>query len=104
MDGRGDPRRAWCGWEGGPHHAVFLFIMVLVFKCNSPFFFLHYSSEIHLSLPQLKEKVFLEFISLKETMFTLSLLKVTKFSVTSGKVTSKLVNYSEEKKRLAFAF
>ncbi|CAI9607115.1 unnamed protein product, partial [Staurois parvus] len=32
--GGGNPRRAWCGWEGGPH-AVFYFIMVLVFKCTS---------------------------------------------------------------------
>ncbi|CAI9596325.1 unnamed protein product, partial [Staurois parvus] len=77
---------------------VFLFIIVLVFKCNSPIFSFTIAQKFTCHFPQLKEKVFLEFISLKETMFTLSLLKDTKLSVTLGKVTSNLVNYSEEKK------
>ncbi|CAI9560213.1 unnamed protein product [Staurois parvus] len=74
MDERGDP-------------CCFLFTMVLVFKFNSPFFFFFFTiaQKFTCHFPQLKEKVFLEFISLKETMFTLSLLKDTKFSVTSGK-------------------
>ncbi|CAI9607503.1 unnamed protein product [Staurois parvus] len=84
---------------GGGTPCRFLFIMVLVFKCNFPFFFFTIAQKFTCHFPQLKEKVFLEYISLKETMFTLSFLKDTKFSVTSGKVTSKLVNQSEKKKK-----
>ncbi|CAI9610440.1 unnamed protein product [Staurois parvus] len=45
---------------GGGTPCRFLFIMVLVFKCNfSLLLFLHYSSEIHLSLPSAKRESFL---------------------------------------------
>ncbi|CAI9580715.1 unnamed protein product, partial [Staurois parvus] len=82
-------------WEGGPHAVYLLWCWFL--NPNSPFFFFTIAQKF--TYHQLKEKVFLEFISLKETMFTLRLLKDTNFFVTSGKVTSKHVNYSEEKKK-----
>ncbi|CAI9533461.1 unnamed protein product [Staurois parvus] len=65
MDGRGDPRRTWCEWEGGPHAVLYLlwcwFLNVIL-----PFFFFTIAQKFTCHFPQLKEKVFLEFISLKE--------------------------------------
>ncbi|CAI9593016.1 unnamed protein product, partial [Staurois parvus] len=46
VDGRGGPLKGLV-WMGRGTPCRFLFIMVLVFKCNFSFFFLHYSSEIH---------------------------------------------------------
>ncbi|CAI9617237.1 unnamed protein product [Staurois parvus] len=43
----------------GTPRRFYLFIMVLVFKCNFLFFFLHCISEIHLSLPPGKRESFL---------------------------------------------
>ncbi|CAI9589124.1 unnamed protein product, partial [Staurois parvus] len=70
VDGRGDPTQGLV-WMAGGTPRCFLFIMVLVFKCISPFFFFTIAQKFTCHFPQLKEKVFLEFISLKETMFLL---------------------------------
>ncbi|CAI9536276.1 unnamed protein product, partial [Staurois parvus] len=58
VDGRGDPRKGLM-WMGGGTPRRFLFVMVLVFKCNFPFFFFIIAQKFSCQFPQLKEKVFL---------------------------------------------
>ncbi|CAI9620788.1 unnamed protein product, partial [Staurois parvus] len=60
--------KTWCGWEGGPPkglvwmgggpHAIFYLLWCWFLNVILPFF-LHYSSEIHLSLPPAKRESFL---------------------------------------------